>query len=60
MNIHQATELAYKNGYKHGYEDGLRERKRRNETKCTDSGVSQRTMQALERMGRKVHGGEDA
>jgi hypothetical protein len=29
------------------------------ETK-TNSGISQRTVQALERMGQKVHGGEDA
>ena len=52
-----AVELAWKNGYKQGYEDGLRDRKRKEEK--TDSGISQRTMQALERMGKKVHGGED-
>ena len=59
MDRYSATEQAYKNGYKKGYEDGLRDRKRKEETKCTDSGISQRTMQALERMGKKVHGGKD-
>ena len=56
-DCHWATECAYKNGYKKGYEDGLRDRKRKEET--TSSGISQRTVQALERMGQKVHGGED-
>mgnify|MGYP003292241159 CR=1 FL=1 len=57
MDKYSATEQAYKNGYKKGYEDGLRDRKRKEETKS--SGISQRTVQALERLGQKVHGGED-
>ena len=48
-----ATEQAYKNGYKQGYEDGLRDRKRKEQTKTSE--ISQRTVQALERMGQKVH-----
>lgn len=56
-DCHWATEQAYKNGYKQGYEDGLRDRKRKEET--TSSVISQRTVQALERMGQKVHGGKD-
>ena len=58
-DCHWATEQAYKNGYNKGYEDGIRERKRKKETKCTDSGRSLRTVEALDRMGQKAHGGED-